>query len=79
MAGRRVSKCVAGVTTYYLYDGDSVIAEVDSSGKVVAGYTWGAQSQFYQYDARGCAAAVPDAGTGWLDSVTTVLNSCQTR
>ena len=59
----------------------------------MAGYTWvgpglisrwgattnGPQSQFYQFDARGCAGAVLDAGTGWLDSVTTVLNACQAR
>ena len=41
--GRRMSKTVGSSTTYYLYDGDALIAEVDAStNQVTRSYTWGA-------------------------------------
>jgi|GEM_PF-1300477 len=41
-AGRRISKTVNGVSTFYLYDGDALIAELDSQGNITRTYTWGA-------------------------------------
>ena len=59
-----MSKTVGSSTTYYLYDGDALIAEVDAStNQVTRSYTWGAdglisdlagtQSRFYLFDALG--------------------------
>ncbi len=40
--GRRMSKTVGSQTTYCLYDGDALIAEVDAStDQVTRSYTWG--------------------------------------
>lgn len=39
--GRRLSKTVNGVSTYYLLDGDEEIAEYDSSGAVLRRYVMG--------------------------------------
>src|SRR5579884_1907540 len=59
-AGRRVSKTVGSATTYYLYSGDALLAEIDSNGTLVKSYCWGrlgllsdrvgGQSRFYLYD-----------------------------
>ena len=40
--GRRTSKTVNGVTTKFLYDGDQIIAEYDSSDTMTAKYVYGA-------------------------------------
>ncbi|HET6387585.1 MAG TPA: RHS repeat-associated core domain-containing protein, partial [Armatimonadota bacterium] len=78
-AGRRVSKTAGGVRTYYLYDGDNLIAELNGLGQVQTIYTWGAaglisdriglngtpQSRFYEFDATGSTRALLDQnGTG---------------
>ncbi len=66
-----MSKTVGSSTTYYLYDGDALIAEVDSStNQVTRSYTWGAdglvsdhagtQSRFYLLDALGNARSLLD-------------------
>ena len=41
-AGRRVKKTVSGQTTWYVYDGDTLLAEVDASGSLRTAYVWGA-------------------------------------
>ncbi len=69
--GRRMSKTVGSGTTYYLYDGDALIAEADASAnQVTTSYTWGAdglisdhagtQSRFYLFDALGNARGLLD-------------------
>ena len=39
--GRRLSKTVDGVATYFLYDGEQVIAETDGNGALTASYVFG--------------------------------------
>lgn len=39
--GRRIRSTERGVTTYHVYDGDHVVADVDASGEVRRFYTWG--------------------------------------
>lgn len=41
-AGRRIRKTANGITTYYLYDGSTLIAELDQTGTLKRFYTWGA-------------------------------------
>lgn len=60
--GRRISKTVDGLTTYFVYDGDQVIEEHDASGSLTASYIYGtgidevltmnrnAQTYYYFYD-----------------------------
>jgi RHS repeat-associated protein len=38
---RKVSCTVGGTTEYYIYDGDQVVADVDSSGTLLRSYVWG--------------------------------------
>jgi len=38
--GRRIAKTVNGSTTYYLYSGNQLIAELDESGEMVKAYGW---------------------------------------
>ncbi len=75
--GRRMSKTVGSSTTYYLYDGDALIAEVDAStDQVTTAYTWGAdglvsdhagtQSRFYLFDALGNARSLMDSNGNLL-------------
>jgi len=71
--GRRISKTVDGITTYFVYDGDQVIEERDYNGTLAARYTYGTgidevirmrrDSQNYYYFADG------------LGSVTELLNA----
>ena len=75
-SGRRVSKTVNGTTTYYFYDGDLLIAELNSAGQIQTAYTWGAQglisdrvnmtgaaqSRYYFFDATGSARNLVDDG-----------------
>ena len=39
--GRRASKSVGGQTTWFIYDGDSPLAESDAQGNLSHAYTWG--------------------------------------
>ena len=75
-----MSKTVGSQTTYYLYDGDALIAEVDASAnQVTRSYTWGAdglvsdhagtQSRFYLFDALGNARSLLDPNGNLLTSV----------
>jgi len=77
--GRRMSKTVGSSTTYYLYDGDALIAEVDASTEqVTKAYTWGAdglvsdhsgtQSRFYLFDALGNVRSLLDPNGNLLAS-----------
>lgn len=69
-AGRRVSKTAGGITTYYLYSGDTLIAELDATGAVKQSYNWGAlglisdrlnsASRFYLFDAEGNTRNIVD-------------------
>ena len=62
-AGRRVSKTVGSVTTYFLYAGGALTAELDSSGNLTRSYDWGptgligdtsaSGSRYYLYDGMG--------------------------
>ncbi len=71
-AGRRVSKTLGGVTTYYLYAGGGLLlCELDSSGSVLRSYNWGAQglvsdrasgtSRYYLFDKNGNTRALVNA------------------
>ena len=62
--GRRTSKTVSGVTTYFHYDGWNVVAETDQTGATIATYSYdntnqlvsmtkGGQTYYYQYNAHG--------------------------
>ncbi len=64
-----------GVRTYFLYDGDQLVAEFDSSGVMQASQTWGVEglsyrrtasgasagNRFYSWDVRGNIAATTDS------------------
>jgi RHS repeat-associated protein len=63
-AGRRVSKTVGTTTTYYLYNGSTLLCEISSAGQVGRSYVWGPQgligditvgsgSHYYLYDGLG--------------------------
>jgi len=39
--GNRASTTDSSGTTYHIYDGDHCVADVDSSGNIIASYTWG--------------------------------------
>ena len=39
--GRRISKTVSGITTYFIYDGDQIVEERDSNGTLKASYVYG--------------------------------------
>ena len=69
---RRISKTVNGVTTYFIYDDSSVIAEYDSLGGLNAEYVLGDQvdeiltmerggnTYFYFYDGLGSVSEITD-------------------
>ena len=70
-AGQRVSKTVSGVTTYFLYDGALLIAEINgATGAITKSYHWGAlglisdrvsgASRYYLYDHSGNTRAILD-------------------
>ena len=77
-AGRRIRKTVGGVTTYYAYDGGTLIGELDGSGNLTRRYEWGAlglisdltysggsvQTRLYGFDALGNTRVLVDGGTG---------------
>ncbi|MBF0480011.1 MAG: RHS repeat protein, partial [Candidatus Omnitrophica bacterium] len=70
--GRRVSKTVGGVTKYYIYDDDSIIAEYSSSKALEAEYVLsdnidevllmerGGKSYYYHYDGLGSVSEITD-------------------
>jgi len=42
LLGRRATKTVAGQTTYFLYDGSALVAEMNgATGQITRSYTWG--------------------------------------
>ena len=77
-AGRRIRKTVGGVSTYYVYDGGTLLAEVDGSGTLKRRYEWGTaglisdltyrgssvQTRLYGYDGLGNTRVLLDGGTG---------------
>ena len=70
---RRVSKTVNGVTTYFVYDGDEVIADYDGTGSLAAQYIngdnidevlameRGGNTYYYNYDGLGSVTELTDA------------------
>jgi RHS repeat-associated protein len=68
--GRRTSKTVNGQTTYFLYDGDALIAEADANGNITHAYFWGLLglisdrvsnlSRFFLFDEQGNTRDVVD-------------------
>jgi RHS repeat-associated protein len=78
--GRRTSKTVNGVTTKFLYDGDQIIAEYDSSDNMIAKYIngasidetirmdRGANSYYYHYDGLGSVTNLTDATGATVES-----------
>jgi RHS repeat-associated protein len=77
--GRRVSKTVGTATTYYLYDGGLLIAEIDgATGLVSKSYQWGATglvsdrsggaSRYYLYDRSGSTRYLLGASGSVLSS-----------
>jgi RHS repeat-associated protein len=68
-----MSKTVGGVTTYFLYDGEDIIAEYDNAGTLVASYihgpgidepvqmTRGGSTYFYTMDGLGSIRDLTDA------------------
>ncbi len=69
--GLRAWKESGETTTYYLYDGEALVAEMDGDGDVTAVHVWGADGLvscgdvFYLYDPLGNVAHRLDA-TGEL-------------
>ncbi len=74
--GRRVSKTVSGVTTYYLYAGSLLVCELDAQGSVLRSYNWGALglvsdasssgTRYYLFDDRGDTRSLLDANGNLL-------------
>jgi len=74
---RRVAKTIDGFTTFYVYDGDSVIAEYDDTGALLAEYVngnsidevltmeTGGVTYYYLYDGLGSVTELTD-DTGTL-------------
>ncbi|MCK5609144.1 hypothetical protein KAR91_45135 [Candidatus Pacearchaeota archaeon] len=73
---RRVGKVVDGAETYFIYDGDMVVAEVDATGALLSEYVntnnidevltmdRGGVTYYYHYDGLGSVTEVTDsAGT----------------
>ena len=69
--GRLATRTAGGVTTLYLYDGGTLIAEADAGGTILRSYSWGAtglvsdrvagSSRFYLYDRSGNTRALISA------------------
>ena len=65
---------MGGATTYYVYDGEDVAGETDSTGATTRTYSWGAlglisdhgsgagSDRYYDYDAHGNTSALADSG-----------------
>ncbi|MCB9748004.1 MAG: hypothetical protein H6755_06320 [Candidatus Omnitrophica bacterium] len=79
---RRISKTVDGVTTYFVYNDDSVIAEYDSSGSLNAEYVLGdsidevltmergSNDYYYHYDGLGSVSEMTDNTGAVVESYT---------
>jgi len=79
---RRVSKTVEGTTTYFVYDGDEVIAEYDNFGTLEAEYVTGNSidevltmerggvTYYYHYDGLGSVTELTDDSGSLLENYT---------
>ena len=70
--GHRIGKTVSGQTTKYVYDGDTVVAEIAPTGTVTyevpgVGYVTGAVQSYYQDNAQGSTLSV-QSETGTMQS-----------
>ncbi len=71
--GRRIAKTVDGTKTYFIYDGDQIIEERDSSGSLLASYVYGdgidevltmnraSQNYYYFYDGLGSVTDITNS------------------
>jgi len=76
--GLRIWKESAGQRSYYLYDGETLLAETDAAGTVTSVYTWGANglicrdaaagSTYYLYDPQGSVVQRVDAAGAVTDT-----------
>jgi YD repeat-containing protein len=70
--GQRVTKTVGGATTYYVYDGDDLICELDPNGVIKTSFTWGLDGLISDRDSSGSEFALnDDEGNSrtWLDAI----------
>lgn len=79
---RRVSKTVDGITTYYVYDQNEVIAEYDSAGALLAEYVMGSEidevltmerggnTYYYHYDGLGSVTELTDSSGNVVENYT---------
>lgn len=79
---RRVSKTVDGITTYFIQDGDREIEERDSSGVLLADYTFGdsidevltmnrgVNTYYHYYDGLGSVTELTDASGTLVENYT---------
>ncbi|MDP2938462.1 MAG: RHS repeat-associated core domain-containing protein [Candidatus Omnitrophota bacterium] len=80
--GRRISKTVGGLTTYYIYDGDQIIEERDTNNTLLSSYVYGEgidevltmhrgpQKVFYHYDGLGSVTNLTDTSGNVVESYT---------
>jgi RHS repeat-associated protein len=76
-SGRRLKKVVGGITTFYQYSNEGLVAEFDATGALIGGYGWqpgdrwmghpqfkreGTQFAFYHNDHLGTPQRMTDAG-----------------
>lgn len=78
--GRRLTKTVNGLTTRFLYDGDQILAEADTSGTLTATYLFGpgideplvmeraGTKRYYHQDGLGSIIALTDAAGALVES-----------
>ncbi len=79
---RRVSKTVNGITTYFVYDGDGIIADYDGTGTLSAEYIngdnidevltmeRGENTYYYHYDGLGSVTELTDSAGNVVESYT---------
>ncbi|MCW5934606.1 MAG: RHS repeat protein [Fimbriimonadia bacterium] len=48
--GRRAWQEINGVRTYFVYDGDTIVAELDANGNLLVEYTWGLLGPLARHD-----------------------------
>lgn len=78
--GRRISKTVDGISTYYLYDGDQIIAEYNSSNQLTRKYVYGPDIDepvamitaehiyYYAFDGLGSVTVLSNAGGSLIET-----------
>ena len=66
--GLRATKTVGSVTTKYLYDGQSLVAEKDGQGTLTASYTNGL-NEGIRYSMLDTECSMPDSGYQISDGV----------